>query len=263
MWAVARTKVLGGTCGGTMESVLGYTKLPSVFSFSMPKLELGGVSIRRSMATMAAHEATGSFVSETRPRRVFADHVFYKGKCALNMRLIKPTFKISDSGDAILSREGTVMLEFAPSISQRQYDWGKKQLFALSVSELGQILALTPSESLEFFHDPNMGKSDAGMVRKSLKIEPTTDRNGFFFGLTVANKVEKAEARLNIPISKGEFAIIRSAANYALPYLMGWHYATEVNGIDEAGASGASVSGTTAPRSLVQPPSDIDPEWDK
>ncbi|EFJ15931.1 hypothetical protein SELMODRAFT_84708 [Selaginella moellendorffii] len=226
---------------------------------------------------MAAHEATGeklsalavsllagSFVSETRPRRVFADHVFYKGKCALNMRLIKPTFKISDSGDAILSREGTVMLEFAPSISQRQYDWGKKQvLFALSVSELGQILALTPSESLEFFHDPNMGKSDAGMVRKSLKIEPTTDRNGFFFGLTVANKVEKAEARLNIPISKGEFAIIRSAANYALPYLMGWHYATEVNGIDEAGASGASVSGTTAPRSLVQPPSDIDPEWDK
>ncbi|KAJ7549554.1 hypothetical protein O6H91_07G058100 [Diphasiastrum complanatum] len=68
-----------------------------------------------------------------------------------------------------------------------------------------------------------MGKSDAGMIRKIFKVEPMADRSGYFFNLNVSNRLEQFEGRLSIPISRAEFAVIRSTVNYMIPHLMGWH----------------------------------------
>ncbi|KAJ7549553.1 hypothetical protein O6H91_07G058100 [Diphasiastrum complanatum] len=146
-------------------------------------------------------------------RRIFVDVAFYKGKSAMKMRPSKPVFKLLDNGGASISKEGSLFMEIAPAVAQRQYDWSKKQIFALSVMELGTLIDLAPDGGCEFYHDPNMGKSDAGMIRKIFKVEPMADRSGYFFNLNVSNRLEQFEGRLSIPISRAEFAVIRSTVN--------------------------------------------------
>lgn len=159
----------------------------------------------------------------TENMKVYAQHTFYKGKCALAIQPGKPTFKTNKDGAFILEREGSIFLEFAPSTGPRQYDWTRKQVLALSVVEVGSLVALTMSDSIEFFHDPHLGTSDAGMVRKSLKVEPMNDRSGFFFNFNMANKQDNLDMHLTLPITKGEFAVLRSSFNFMIPFLMGWY----------------------------------------
>ncbi|MBO8831400.1 hypothetical protein INO48_14060, partial [Staphylococcus aureus] len=78
-------------------------------------------------------------------------------------------------------------------------------------------------ESCEFFHDPNKGKSDEGKVRKVLKVEPLPDGSGHFFNLSVQNKLLNVDENIYIPVTRAEFAVLTSAFNFVLPYLIGWH----------------------------------------
>eukprot|EP01018_Ginkgo_biloba_P010369 Gb_40890 [translate_table: standard] len=170
------------------------------------------------------HSAVGQpGVSRGQPSKVYVGHSIFKGKAALTMQPKGPEFTVLDSGGLKLSKEGCVFFEFAPAVGTRQYDWSKKQVFALSVLELGTLLSLGPNESCEFFHDPFMGKSEAGNVRKVLKVDPLPDRPGYFFNLSVSNRILNVDEHLHIPITKAEFAVMQSAFNFILPYLMGWH----------------------------------------
>ncbi|WCJ26821.1 Single-stranded DNA-binding protein WHY1 chloroplastic [Euphorbia peplus] len=157
------------------------------------------------------------------PPKVFVGHSIYKGKAALTVEPRAPEFAALESGAFKISREGFVLLQFAPSAGVRQYDWSRKQVFSLSVPEIGTLLALGARDSCEFFHDPNKGKSDEGKVRKVLKVEPLPDGSGHFFNLSVQNKLLNVDESIYIPVTKGEFAILTSAFNYILPYLLGWH----------------------------------------
>lgn len=122
-----------------------------------------------------------------------------------------------------------MLLQFAPSAGVRQYDWSRKQVFSLSVTEIGSIISLGAKDSCEFFHDPFKGKSDEGRVRKVLKVEPLPDGSGHFFNLSVQNKLINMDESIYIPVTKAEFAILVSAFNFVVPYLLGWH--TFVNSI--------------------------------
>ncbi|KAL2636053.1 hypothetical protein R1flu_007532 [Riccia fluitans] len=166
-------------------------------------------------------------------RRVFVDYKFYKTRGAMSMKPMKPVFRLLDTGAAVLEREGSLFLEFAPPLAQRQYDWNRKQIFALSVMELGHLVGLAPGESCEFFHDPNMGKSDAGKIRKTLKVEPMKDQGGFFFNLSVVSKQENVDERLNIALTRAEYSVLRSSINYIIPYLMGWHTLVDPSTLDD------------------------------
>ncbi|KAL1293391.1 single-stranded DNA-binding protein WHY1, chloroplastic-like [Arachis hypogaea] len=57
-----------------------------------------------------------------------------------------------------ISIEGYVLLQFAPTVASRQYDWTRKQVFSLSMGEMGTVI-LGARESCEFFHDRIKGKS--------------------------------------------------------------------------------------------------------
>ncbi|XP_019164913.1 PREDICTED: single-stranded DNA-binding protein WHY1, chloroplastic-like isoform X2 [Ipomoea nil] len=166
-----------------------------------------------------------SFSSQpgTLPPKVFIGYSIYKGKAALTVVPCAPEFSPLDSGAFKLSKEGFVLLQFAPAAGVRQYDWGRKQVFSLSVTELGSLISLGAKDSCEFFHDPNKGKSDEGKVRKVLKIEPLPDGSGHFFNLSVQNKLINVDENIYIPVSKAEFAVLVSAFNFVLPYLLGWH----------------------------------------
>ncbi|CAM6120938.1 unnamed protein product [Calypogeia fissa] len=175
-------------------------------------------------------------------RRAFADYTFYKGKGAMSMKPGKPVFKTLDTGDLKLEKEGCMYLEFAPALGPRQYDWSRRQIIALSVLELGTLVGLSMGETCEFFHDPLMGKSDAGKIRKVLKVEPMSDQTGFFFNLYVSNKLEALEARISIALTRAEYSVLRSSANYMIPYLMGWHMVVDPSKLDEFISEGTDSS---------------------
>ncbi|XP_060214536.1 single-stranded DNA-binding protein WHY1, chloroplastic [Lycium barbarum] len=157
--------------------------------------------------------------------KVFVGYSIYKGKAALTIEPRSPEFAPINSGAFKLSREGMVMLQFAPAAGVRQYDWSRKQVFSLSVTEMGSIISLGAKDSCEFFHDPNKGRSDEGKVRKVLKVEPLPDGSGHFFNLSVQNKLINLDENIYIPVTKAEFAVLVSAFNFVLPYLLGWHTA--------------------------------------
>ncbi|XP_072982532.1 single-stranded DNA-binding protein WHY1, chloroplastic-like [Typha latifolia] len=155
--------------------------------------------------------------------RVFVGHSIYKGKAALTVEPRAPEFTPLDSGAFKVSKEGFVLLQFAPAVGSRQYDWNRKQVFSLSVTEIGTLISLGVKDSCEFFHDPFKGRSEEGKVRKVLKIEPLPDGTGHFFNLSVQNRLLNVDESIYIPITKAEFAILNSAFNFILPYLIGWH----------------------------------------
>ncbi|CAH9129056.1 unnamed protein product [Cuscuta epithymum] len=159
----------------------------------------------------------------TLPPKVFVGYSIYKGKAALTVVPCAPEFSPLDSGAFKLSKEGFVLLQFAPAAGVRQYDWSRKQVFSLSVTELGSLISLGGKDSCDFFHDPNKGKSDEGKVRKVLKIEPLPDGSGHFFNLSVQNKLINVDESIYIPVTRAEFTVLVSAFNFVLPYLLGWH----------------------------------------
>ncbi|KAG8383110.1 hypothetical protein BUALT_Bualt05G0150700 [Buddleja alternifolia] len=157
------------------------------------------------------------------PPRVYVGYTIYKGKAALTVEPRPPEFAPLDSGAFKLSKEGFVLLQFAPASDVRQYDWSRKQVFSLSVAEIGNIISLGARDSCEFFHDPFKGRSDEGKVRKVLKVEPLPDGSGHFFNLGVQNRLTNSDENIYIPITKSEFAVLVSAFNFIVPYLLGWH----------------------------------------
>nr|GEZ58254.1 single-stranded DNA-bindnig protein WHY2, mitochondrial [Tanacetum cinerariifolium] len=106
-------------------------------------------------------------------------------------------------------RRGSIMLTFRPAIGERKYDSEKKQLFALSVMEVGSFISMGPGDTREFFHDPAIQSSAAGQVRKSLSIKPIAD--GYFISLSVANNILKTNERFTVPVTTAEFAVMREA----------------------------------------------------
>ncbi|PWA96301.1 single-stranded DNA-binding protein [Artemisia annua] len=157
-------------------------------------------------------------------KRIFADYCIYKGKAALSAAPILPTFSKMGSGFTKIDRRGSIMLTFRPAIGDRKYDSEKKQLFALSVTEVGSFISMGPGDTREFFHDPAMQSSAAGQVRKSLSIKPFTD--GYFISLSVANNILKTNERFTVPVTSAEFAVMREAFSFALPHIMGWAHST-------------------------------------
>jgi hypothetical protein len=113
--------------------------------------------------------------------KVFASYDIFKGKAAVNVKPLAPTFESLGNGSYAVQRSGGLIVEMAPSVAgaARTYDWGQKILFRLSVTELGEILALNPgadsSASVFFQHDPAMGSAAAGAVMKTLKMTQMAD----------------------------------------------------------------------------------------
>ncbi|ESQ28073.1 hypothetical protein EUTSA_v10019058mg [Eutrema salsugineum] len=154
--------------------------------------------------------------------RVFAPYAIFKGKAALSVEPVLPTFARIEPGNLRIDRRGSVMMTFMPASGERKYDWEKKQLFALSATEVGSLISMGSNDSSEFFHDPSMKSSNAGQVRKSLSIKPHADGSGYFISLTVNNSILKTNERIVVPVTTAEFVVMKTAFSFALPHIMGW-----------------------------------------
>lgn len=178
------------------------------------------------------------------------NYSIFKGKAALSIKPLLPQFSKSDSGGLIVGRCGCIMLTFWPSIGERKYNWEKKQVFALSPTEVGSMINLGTHDNVEFFHDPSMLSSNAGQVRKSLSIKAHPDGNGYFFSLSVVSNILNINDRFVVPVTAAEFQVMRTALSFALPHILGWHqYANQ----PPQGVSGKPL---VSPRIMES-------EWDK
>ncbi|CDY47337.1 hypothetical protein HID58_085467 [Brassica napus] len=63
------------------------------------------------------------------PARFYVGHSIYKGKAAVTVEPRAPEFVSLDSGAFKLSKDGSLLLQFAPAAGVRQYDWSKKQVW--------------------------------------------------------------------------------------------------------------------------------------
>ncbi|CAL9122552.1 unnamed protein product [Musa textilis] len=151
-----------------------------------------------------------------------AEYALYKGKAALSVSPILPTFREVDPGVSRVYKKGCVILTFWPAIGQRKYDWQKKQAFALSPTEVGSLIGLGSAESCEFFHDPLMKSRLEGQVKKSLSISPMKDKTGFLLNFSVVNNIQKTNEQFSVPVTRAEFTAIRTVLSYVLPHIMGW-----------------------------------------
>lgn len=183
--------------------------------------------------------------------RIFAPYSIYKGKAAVSVDPILPTFTKMDSGHFRVERKGCILLTFWPAVGERKYDWGKKQVFALSATEVGSLISMGSKDSSEFFHDPSMKSSNAGQVRKSLSIKAVPDGTGYFVSLNVVNNLTKITERFVVPVTTAEFMVMKTACSYALPHIMGWHRLTN------------QQLGDSAKKPFKIDPQLLDLEWDK
>ncbi|KAK1323267.1 hypothetical protein QJS10_CPA02g00796 [Acorus calamus] len=162
-------------------------------------------------------------------RTLGTNYTIFKGKAALSMKPqfesilpISPISLIEQSIDIKLDRKGVVMLSFWPAVGQRKYDWQKKQHFALSATEVGSLISLGPAESC------------------------------------VMNSNTRTNERFSVPVTKAEFAVMRTAFNFVLPKILGWD-------IIQGGCPVESIGQSLPRQSAFQ--QDIGPnrtrEWEK
>ncbi|KAF2571482.1 hypothetical protein F2Q70_00001267 [Brassica cretica] len=71
----------------------------------------------------------GFDIGEGGPARFYVGHSIYKGKAAVTVEPRAPEFVSLDSGAFKLSKDGSLLLQFAPAAGVRQYDWSKKQVW--------------------------------------------------------------------------------------------------------------------------------------
>ncbi|PON67508.1 Transcription factor [Parasponia andersonii] len=122
--------------------------LTSGFNFDISRFSANPKSVRKRLFlkcrqsdnfeqqkfnTTTAPNNDSSFASQTSPRggqlpaRFFVGHSIYKGKAALTVEPRAPEFTALDSGAFKVSKEGFVLLQFAPAAGVRVYDWSRKQ----------------------------------------------------------------------------------------------------------------------------------------
>jgi hypothetical protein len=157
------------------------------------------------------------------PPRVYCDFAVYKSKTACKFAVIRPTFETKPDGSRSKRRDGGVLLEFAPAVGQRQYDWSRKQTILLSPLELAELTeALHLGRGVNFFHDPGMGTGRQGETTKSLKAEPMPDGSGGIF-LNMATTAPGGKGgRASVAVSFAEFAALRHLSAFLVPRLMGF-----------------------------------------
>ncbi|KAL4347757.1 hypothetical protein GQ457_17G026630 [Hibiscus cannabinus] len=146
------------------------------------------------------------------PPRYFVFHPIYKENAALMVEPRSPEFVPLNSASFVISNQGFLLLHFAPAAGVRQNDWGRKQVFSLSVTEIGTLISLGTEESCEFSHfDAYNITRDEAKGRQVLKIEPLPDGSGHLFNLRVENKLLNIDESIQIPITRAEFTVLKSA----------------------------------------------------
>jgi hypothetical protein len=190
--------------------------IASVQAFTSPKLKpVRAVSLRST--PFSSSEGRGPETT-----RSFVRYPIYKGKCALAVRPIPPSFSPAGASSRNLDKEGGILVELAPVSGARTYDWSKKATFLLDPTECGSVVSMDiTKDTVEFFHDPNMGSEKQGDISKRLQIYKSPDGKAVFVSLYVKDKSDAPKSYV-IPLTFPEFYVLRRLIDFSIPRLLGF-----------------------------------------
>jgi len=148
---------------------------------------------------------------------VYAIYKGVGGKFGCFQFKLSPAYDNPNRADRM---EGGVFIEAAPSMGPNKYDWGKKIIFALSVSDIGKVLNDGfRGGSLSLYHDPGAKSNKANITKKSLKVTKG-QKSGFF--LSLREETAGNEKTVQIPVSTDEATILVELLKTAIPRVLGW-----------------------------------------
>ena len=105
-------------------------------------------------------------MSDVPETRTYIEYKLYKTKGAVALKPIPATIKL-DGPVRTVEKDGVLLLEFAPlsgvaaqsaaagGYGKKDYDYSKKEFFSLSVTELGDLIHMKETDSLNYVHTPN------------------------------------------------------------------------------------------------------------
>lgn len=133
----------------------------------------------------------------------------FKKSAAAKFTLLPPRYK--DNG--WVDKQGCILLEMAPSIGDKSYDWKNQKLtFAFGMNDL-----------VSFFDDPSSSKwgsffHDNDGTTKKLSI---THGEGKYAG-TFMMSLSSGDQRVSVSLSAGEFQVLGRLFTAALPKILSW-----------------------------------------
>jgi len=126
------------------------------------------------------------------------------------------------------SRDGCLFLNIASAKDKNVYDWENKIVFALSVSDMGQILYFLTmgcdpkgNESLSLMHDPGAKSESQGAVKKFMRLySPKGVAKGCM--VTMTQQSGGQERKHEVPLDGAEAMTLRSLLQAAIPQALNW-----------------------------------------
>lgn len=116
-------------------------------------------------------------------------------------------------------REGCIFLEITSTKDKNVYDWDNKIILALSVSDMGKLLAgLNKLGETKIMHDPGAKTASAGETKKFLTVK-LSDQGALFYCKQSMNGEEKAHT---VPLSPDEVITLRVLLNHAIVASLNW-----------------------------------------
>jgi hypothetical protein len=141
---------------------------------------------------------------------------FYKGSGAAQFRLIPPKLT---PGTGYVWKDGAILLEVAPGSGRGRdlsWDWKRKITFAISYVDI--IKMMDDGDNVDIFHDSEG-------TPKKLMIQPGETKGWF---LTVAEGKGDKRHSISVPLTDGEWRVLRTTMLNMVPFLCGWQ-----DGIEE------------------------------
>mmetsp|Transcript_6880 Transcript_6880/g.10197 ORF Transcript_6880/g.10197 Transcript_6880/m.10197 type:complete len:295 (-) Transcript_6880:342-1226(-) len=175
--------------------------------------------------------------SSSNIKRAYPKYTIYNPNCSLSFLPILPTFTLSQAGNLSLDTPGKFMIQFIPSSSSspygnKTYNWKDQITLALTVEEVGLLIAKFPNEGMIEF---SRQTAEDG-VDKVLTIMPTEEeeeeesvefvvdftQNGIGGQRPVSNGREDMVGPFQVTVTLGEIEVIKSILKTSLPHLIGW-----------------------------------------
>lgn len=138
----------------------------------------------------------------------------FKGKSVARFTVLDP--KIEESS----VRPGCVLLEVAPAVGERKYNWEAKQTFGITAAECAALArkarsyAAGENGSLSFYHDPEAGSKDAekGAGKKLSFNKKDAGETSTFIGIK----------DISVALTCDEVYAIAVLLEQAFPYVLAW-----------------------------------------
>ena len=131
--------------------------------------------------------------------------------------------ELSDSD--LASREGAIFLEITSAKDKNVYDWTKKIIFALSITDIAQFVEVLEGRKKEakLMHDPGAKSASQGKVKKYLEISsPQGVEAGCIVTASEVMAGGSTPIRHTVPLSSHECLALSTAMRAFIGTALGW-----------------------------------------